>query len=146
MFREFSEDEIKDPLTKVEVTEKSYQISREIQQVKSEATLDMMTMENEFFRILVRNVIQVIQDSVSKDKINGVVFIDGPIVDPPLPLRAFEEKYNEYVFDRITGIVETVSNKVYPVGYIKRIIGSMYTSYIATKYSFEQILNCQGGI
>jgi len=139
LFREFSDEEIKDPLTKVEVTERSYSISREIRQVKSEAALDMMILENEFFRVLVSNILEIIQDSELKDNINGAIFIDGPIVDPPMPSLSFKEKYSEYVSDRIRGIMEAISGGIYPIGYIKRIIGSMYTSYVAAKYNINQI-------
>ncbi len=64
-----------------------------------------------------------------------VVFLDGPIVDPPgLPAvysdPGLSKRYDEYVNARASTIARLLDNNILVIGIVKRIEGSLFRSFI----------------
>jgi hypothetical protein len=67
------------------------------------------------------------------NKNGSYVLIDGPIIDPPL--------YNneEYVENRVSVLQSCYERKVNIIGFVKRIMGSNYLSYLKKEVGSEQV-------
>lgn len=94
--------------------------------LRSQAELMMMLLETRAMKIL--------KNKWSRNYDEIFLLIDGPIIDPPWC------KIEEYVCDRVEAIKlksETVTN----IGFIKRIMGSIFLGYIKEQLEDKSILS-----
>lgn len=81
------------------------------------------------FRMLVGET-KAINDWLSEgiSEKESVIFIDGPIVDPPW--FSEDERYTEYLEDRCNVIKRCIKNNVLLIGCVKRVMGRYLINYI----------------
>lgn len=92
------------------------------------------------FRMLVGET-KAINDLLSEGvlKKESVIFIDGPLVDPPW--FSEDKRYTEYIEDRSNVIKRCIRNNVILIGCVKRIMGRYLINYIRNnlaKTDFEK--------
>ena len=92
------------------------EIDHRLAEVKAE--LKMLGLEAELLK-------EAVDDGVQ------MVMVDGPIVDPPRPLRIAGRDYDEYVRMRARVLRKAVEKGVLVIGLVKRVTGNMFIGAIA---------------
>jgi len=84
------------------------------------------------FRMLVGET-KAINEWISKfsSTKETVIFIDGPIVDPPW--FSGDKRYSEYLRDRCSAIKRCIDKNVFLIGCVKRIMGRYLINHIRDK-------------
>ncbi len=98
-----------------------------------ELYLRMFDVELEALRYAVSHLI----DLASEGNCTPVLFLDGPIVDPPSFLATasragekFREHYLSYVGERAKQVLKIIGAGGIVVGFVKRVYGNMFTSHL----------------
>ena len=118
LFEGYSEESIKNPLVEVHPDLVPYPLQKDLSLIKREASLEMMRRET-------RAMNEALQHIFSKNS-PAILMTDGPIIDPPQPVK--DEKYEDLVNLRAGAIRNAISSDVLLVGFVKRVIGNIYTS------------------
>jgi len=72
----------------------------------------------------------------SKDKY--VVFLDGPIIDPPHVIGgSLQEKFEEYIRERAQTVRDIIENGGFVIGIVKRVYGSLFVNTLSRELSNE---------
>ena len=70
----------------------------------------------------------------------GVIFIDGPLVDPPKPLSYVDPKeYDDYVASRAKVLSRIVSSGFIPVGVVKRVMSRALVQELVEEHNVGQL-------
>ncbi|MCD6357362.1 MAG: DNA double-strand break repair nuclease NurA [Thermoproteales archaeon] len=68
-------------------------------------------------------------------KVNSLVFVDGPVVDPPFHF----ENEDKYIADRVEAIENCLRNDSLVVGCVKRVRDKFFIEYIRDKLNIPEI-------
>ncbi|AJC72675.1 hypothetical protein X802_02850 [Thermococcus guaymasensis DSM 11113] len=125
IFPRYSKYYIENPLVEVKAYLASYPSNQDISLVKREASLDMMKTET----AAINNAIRKFKSLKAQERLSqgarGVLITDGPLIDPPLPIR--NDKYEHFVNERISAIMNLMDNNILPIGFVKRVIGNVFS-------------------
>ncbi|MHA1298733.1 MAG: DNA double-strand break repair nuclease NurA [Candidatus Helarchaeota archaeon] len=66
------------------------------------------------------------------DNENSIIFLDGPVVDPPW--SSSETDYKEYISNRTETLLKSIDKGHIIIGCVKRIMGRYYINHIKNNY------------
>ncbi|MEM2111160.1 MAG: DNA double-strand break repair nuclease NurA [Candidatus Bathyarchaeia archaeon] len=101
--------------------------------------MEYMNIEKEAeFRMLAGETKAIKETASEIDQTRkAIIFIDGPIVDPPWV--SSEKRYQKYVLDRCEAIKMCLDKNAIVVGCVKRIMGSYLLSYVVEKLTKSDV-------
>ncbi len=103
---------------------------------RHKAELEMLNMENNILEKIIDENIDTLSSNELRSK-DIWVYVDGPIIDPPnLILRG--ERETEFMEKRAILINALIERNVHTIGYVKRIMGTMWFDYISEKYGIDR--------
>jgi len=126
IFLGYNKLSIESPRIEVDAELLKYPMKEDLSLIKKKASLDMMKRENSAINKALSKFLSLKDTRKIDSETPGVLITDGPLVDPPQPFK--EEAYEKFINARTSAIRELLENNVLPVGFIKRVIGNIFSS------------------
>lgn len=145
IFHGYYKTSIEDPIIEIGAELVDYPMKEDLSLIKKKANLEMMKRETAAINKALSKFLSLKDRNIVDPGTPGILITDGPIIDPPQPFK--DEMYEKFINMRTSAIRGLLENDVIPVGFIKRVIGNIFSlAYREELEEYKHTLNSRDTI